>query len=430
MSGKRKKGSGKAAPRAYGRLTRHERDTVQRMLERGASCRQIARELGRSPSTVCSEVASHRFVTAPRERRGERVDASADLSAACPRLAAWPRCCNGCGRYRAIGCKRRPHVFYDARAAQLCADSVLVSSRRGIDADEPAAAARLEAIRGCLRRGLSPEQMAARNGGPVDLSPSTIYRWVAAGYDGMTNMELRRKVGYRPRRRAPAASATRHSPRRSYAAFLGLGEDACAAAWEMDTVEGAREDSACLLTLLHRPSRLQLALPLAAKDAESVAAALGGVRSVLGAGGTGRVFRAVLTDNGAEFSDEGAIAALIGEEPGETRLFYCDPRRSDQKGACERNHVEIRKLLPKGAGIRFDRLAPADLALAMSHVNSEPRGALGFATPARAFRAMLGDDAAALLEAYGIEDVPIDELDLTPGLIARARAERGDAPLS
>lgn len=430
MSGKRKKGAGKAAPRAYGRLTRHERDTVQRMLERGASCRQIARELGRSPSTVCSEVASHRFVTAPRERRGERVDASADLSAACPRLAAWPRCCNGCGRYRAIGCKRRPHVFYDARAAQLCADSVLVSSRRGIDADEPAAAARLEAIRGCLRRGLSPEQMAARNGGPVDLSPSTIYRWVAAGYGGMTNMELRRKVGYRPRRRAPAASATRHSPRRSYAAFLGLGEDACAAAWEMDTVEGAREDSACLLTLLHRPSRLQLALPLAAKDAESVAAALGGVRSVLGAGGTGRVFRAVLTDNGAEFSDEGAIAALIGEEPGETRLFYCDPRRSDQKGACERNHVEIRKLLPKGRGLRFDRLVPADLALAMSHVNSEPRGALGFATPARAFRAMLGDDAAALLEAYGIEDVPIDELDLTPGLIARARAERGDAPLS
>ena len=182
MSGKMKRGSARAVPRAYGRLTRHERDTVQRMLERRASCREIARELGRSPSTVSAEVASHRFVTAPKARRGERVDASADLSAACPRLAAWPRCCNGCGRYRTIGCKRRPHVFYEARAAQLCADSVLVSSRRGIDADEPAAAARLEAIRDCLRRGLSPEQMAARNGGPVDLSPSTIYRWVSAGY--------------------------------------------------------------------------------------------------------------------------------------------------------------------------------------------------------------------------------------------------------
>ena len=86
-----------------------------------------------------------------------------------------------------------------------------------------------------------------------NLSPSTIYRWVSAGYDGMTNMELRRKVGYRPSKRDAGRAATRHSARRSHAAFLALGEDACAAAWEMDTVEGAREDSACLLTLLHRP---------------------------------------------------------------------------------------------------------------------------------------------------------------------------------
>ena len=90
MSGKKKRSSARAVPRAYGRLTRHERDTVQRMLERRASCREIARELGRSPSTVSAEVASHRFVTAPKARRGERVDASADLSAACPRLALCP----------------------------------------------------------------------------------------------------------------------------------------------------------------------------------------------------------------------------------------------------------------------------------------------------------------------------------------------------
>ena len=63
-------------------------------------------------------------------------------------------------------------------------------------------------------------------------------------------------------------------------------------------------------------------------------------------------------------------------------------------------------------------------------MNSEPRGALVFAPPARAFRAMLGEDAAALLDAYGVEDVPIGELDLTPGLIERARTERGDAPLA
>ena len=415
----------KPSGRSYGRLTRHERNTVERMLDRNRSAREIAAELGRSPSTVTREVAAHRYVTAPRSRYGE--PAPADLSGACPRLSAWPRCCNGCSHRRGYGCSRRPRVFYSARRAQEAADAELSASRSGIDETEEGAAAKLAAIRDGLARGLSPQQIAATTPG---LSASTVYRWVDAGYDGMTNMELRRKVGYRPRSRRAPKRATSHSARRSHASFLALGEDACAAAWEMDTVEGAREDSACLLTLLHRPSRLQLALPLAEKTAGRVAAALGGIREVLGAGGMGRVFRAVLTDNGTEFSDEAAIAALLGEGPGETRLFYCDPGRSDQKGACERNHVEIRKLLPKGSGLRFDRLAPADLALAMSHVNSEPRGALGFSTPARAFRAMLGEDAAALLDAYGVGDVALGDLDLTPGLIERARAERGDAPLA
>lgn len=48
----------------------------------------------------------------------------------------------------------------------------------------------------------------------------------------------------------------------------------------------------------------------------------------------------------------------------------------------------------------------------------------------RASRAMLGGDAEALLDAYGLEDVPIGRLDLTPSLIERARTERRDAPLA
>ena len=272
-----------------------------------------------------------------------------------------------------------------------------------------------------------PQQIAATTPG---LSASTVYRWVDAGYDGMANMELRRKVGYRPRSHRAPRRATHHSARRSHAAFLALGEDACAAAWEMDTVEGARGDSARLLTLLHRPSRFQLALPLPDGACASVLAALSSLRGVLGEDGARRAFGAVLTDNGSEFADEGAIAALLGERDGETRLFYCDPRQSQQKGACEKNHVEIRKLLPKGAGARFDRLTAADCALLMSQVNSEPRGALGFLTPARVLRMALGEDASALMDAFGVEELAPGELDLTPGCIDRARAARGEGPLA
>ena len=429
MSGKKKSGSARAVPRAYGRLTRHERDTVQRMLERRASCREIARELGRSPSTVSAEVASHRFVTAPKARRGERVDASADLSAACPRLAAWPRCCNGCGRYRAIGCKRRPHVFYEARAAQLCADSVLVSSRRGIDADEPAAAARLEAIRDCLRRGAVARADGGaqrRPGGPVavdhlPLGLGGLRRHDQHGAQAQGRLqaeEARRGPGGDPAT-PPAGRMPRSSPSgRTRAPRPGR--------WTPSRGPG-RTPPAC--------SRCCTAPAGSSSRCRWRRRPPGASRTPWGASGpssaptgTRRVFRAVLTDNGAEFSDEAAIAALLGEGPGETRLFYCDPRRSDQKGACERNHVEIRKLLPKGAGIRFDRLVPADLALAMSHVNSEPRGALGFATPARAFRAMLGEDAAALLDAYGVGDVPIGGTRPDAGAHREGRAQRGAMP--
>ena len=198
----------------------------------------------------------------------------------------------------------------------------------------------------------------------------------------------------------------------------------------MDTVEGSRGDSARLLTLLHRPSRFQLALPLPDGTCASVLAALSSLRGVLGEDGARRAFGAVLTDNGSEFADEGAVAALLGERDGETRLFYCDPRQSQQKGACEKNHVEIRKLLPKGAGARFDRLTAADCALLMSQVNSEPRGALGFLTPARVLRMALGEDASALMDAFGIEELAPGELDLTPGSIERARAARGEGPLA
>lgn len=60
----------KPSGRSYGRLTRHERNTVERMLDRNRSAREIAAELGRSPSTVTREVAAHRYVTAPRSRYG------------------------------------------------------------------------------------------------------------------------------------------------------------------------------------------------------------------------------------------------------------------------------------------------------------------------------------------------------------------------
>ena len=429
MPKKRGKGGKGPSERSYARLTRHERQTIERMLDRGKGCREIAREIDRAPSTVANEVERHRFVTSPRARSGEPAPGAEELAGACPRLGSWPRCCNGCAKHRGYGCGRRPRVFYDARRAQRAADEELRESRRGIDESELSVASKLDAIREGMRRGLSPEQIAATRP-DLGLSASTIYRWVGAGYAEMTNMDLRRKVGYKPRRRSAPRRSTPRDPRRSHSAFEALPEDERAGAWEMDTVEGSAADSARLLTLYHRPTSFQLVVPIADGTCGAVLAGLGLVREALGAEGVRRVFRLVLTDNGGEFADEAAIAALLGEAGGETRLFYCEPRRADQKGGCEKNHVELRKLLPKGRGVRLDRLTREDAALVMSQVNSEPRGKLAWRTPSEMLVAAFGDDARALLGAFDVETLAPSELDLTPGRVERARAERGEAPLA
>lgn len=119
-----------------------------------------------------------------------------------------------------------------------------------------------------------------------------------------------------------------------------------------------------------------------------------------------------------------------GELPGETRLFCCDPRRADQRGGRERSRVEIRKPPPKGRGASLDRLARAGAALVMSQVDSEPRGGLARRSPAEMLLAALGGDARALMDAFGVELLEPAELDLTPGCVERARADRGEAPLA
>ena len=84
---------------------------------------------------------------------------------------------------------------------------------------------------------------------------------------------------------------------------------------------------------------------------------------------------------------------------------------------------------------KFSTAAPIgerriDINIVMSQVNSEPRGRLAWRSPAEMLAAALGEDARALMGAFGIEMLAPGELDLTPGCVERARAERGEAPLA
>lgn len=416
----------KNAPKPYRRLDKADRIAIERGLDKRKPCRQMARELGRSPSTIADEVARNRTVCRGPNKGGRAAKAPDD---SCPKLLEWPCCCNGC-RFRRYHCSRRWRCEYSAARAQALADAELRESRMGVDRGEAEFERAMGLIRSDVARGLSPQQIALTRAAEVGASASTIYRWIERGYAGMSSLELRRKCGYKPRSRAKPPRQTAHGAARSFAAFMELPEEERAAACEMDTVVGLRSDRRCLLTLYLRAFRYQLALPMPDKTAASTGSALDMLEKAAPKAFR-RLFPLLLTDNGAEFADcEGIERSSLDPAARRCSVFYCDARQSQQKGGCERNHVEVRKILPKGRGIGFDRLGGRDCAALMSQLNSEPRPSLGGMCAIDMLLAALGADGRELLDALGVEEVPYEELNMTLGAIEADRRRRGEEPLA
>jgi len=93
-------------------------------------------------------------------------------------------------------------------------------------------------------------------------------------------------------------------------------------------------------------------------------------------------FDCLLSDNGTEFH---SLPLLETSEIGEslTRILYCDPCSSFQKGGCERNHALIRYVIKKGES--FDFISQDQINELFSHINSQKRKSLAGQTPFHAF---------------------------------------------
>ena len=95
-----------------------------------------------------------------------------------------------------------------------------------------------------------------------------------------------------------------------------------------------------------------------------------------------------------------------------TRIYYCDPNRSDQKGSLEKNHEYIRYVLPKWTC--FEHLTEETTLLLLNHINSEKRDSLNGHSPYEVSRILLDN---RFHEALGLIEIPADEVTLIPALI-------------
>ena len=446
---------------AYKRLTLYDRKKIEEGLDAGLSFRTIADAIGKSPSTVSREVKENRSSkpsgrvkksrcreqnhcsvrglcdACPHQRavcvECKRVDCrdvctAYALQVSCLKVATSPWVCNSCTKRR-YGCNRPGRMLYLANAADTKAAEIRSESRRGFDMGQDKAVAASVLINEGLSRGLSPYEISVAYAGRLSVSESTMYRLVDAGIGGLANIQLERKVAFRPRRHIRPKSTTKHSKERSYEAFSALGDDRKKTTLEMDCVEGRARDRQCALTLFQRTTHFQILALLPEQTDGHVRAALSYLKSQCPERLWKRLALTVLTDNGGEFSDEDGIDLVFGGCKSNPHLYYCDPRRSDQKCFCEKNHSEIRQLIPKGK-TPFDELDAWDLAVVSSHANSNPRKVLFDLSPIQMFKAVFGKDGREFLDALGIEEIPLDRLVLKPKIIDMERKKRGLPPIN
>ncbi len=150
---------------------------------------------------------------------------------------------------------------------------------------------------------------------------------------------------------------------------------------------------------------------LSEQTQEEVSRVFDSLTEILGIELFQKLFEVILTDNGHEFQNRWALEC---DSYGEirTRIYYCDPYRSDQKGALEKNHEYIRYVLPKGESL--EGMTAEKTLLLLNHINSEKRDSLNGHSPYEVSRILLDN---RLHDALGLEEIPADEVMLVPALV-------------
>jgi IS30 family transposase len=429
----------------YSHLSEDERYNIQHGLDNGKSFKQIAREIGRDCTTVSKEVrmrrafkqvgafgspfndCAHRFGCLENSlcsgaacrnklcRRCTRVPCRKLCGQyekeTCPERDKAPYVCNGCGAKSKCTLEK---ALYSARGAHLEYSSVLSEARSGICADS-GEIARLDGILSPpILSGQSIHHVCAQLPGSVMWSEKTIYKYADLGLFKAKNIDMPRKVRMRPRKSRHESLKVDSGCRvgRTYADYQKfIADNPQANIVEMDTVHGV-VGGKCLLTLHILNAHFMLAFMLDSCSAANVNGAFVRLRRALGLKLYAIMFEAILTDNGSEFSDPKSIEFDDVEGEGVSRVFYCDPRRSDQKGAAENNHEMIRRVIPKGVPI--ERYSEQDIATMMNHINSYGRKSLNDRSPHQLLEFMYGAGATKKL---GAELVPADKIVLRPSLI-------------
>jgi IS30 family transposase len=434
-------------------LTTTQRIKIEKGLNERKSFAAIARVIDKHPSTVIKEVKKYRFFP-PREKHQKSLRCARYrecqmrflcdnkdcihpckncfdnqlrlpkcslicpdyLEPVCAQTTKAPYVCNGC--LKARRCDKQ-HAFYSAQQADQSSHELLISCRSGINQEPVDIALMDDLISPLLQQGQSMAHIYAFHGHEIPCSRRTLYNYIDKGVFTARNIDLRRRVRYKckPRKTGTRISLAAKEFRigRTYEDFQKYTKEyPQTSIVEMDTVEGGRENSKqVFLTLLFRNCSLMLIFVLEEKTQDHVIEVFDLLTEKLGIETFQHLFPVILTDNGTEFQFP---TRLECDKSGEirTKVYYCNPNCSWQKGMLEKNHEYIRYVIPKGTSL--DLYTQGDAIKLMNHINSEARDSLNGCTPFRLSQLLLNNKLHKLLK---LREIPADEVSLKPSLLKK-----------
>ena len=122
------------------------------------------------------------------------------------------------------------------------------------------------------------------------------------------------------------------------------------------------------------------------------------------------------TDRGSEFVLADSVE-IRKDGTRRTRLFYCDPMASWQKGSLENVHLLIREICPKQVDLYALGLDSQEKAnLISSHINSYNKKKLNNKTSFSVIR-YFNSEMVNRLISYGVTEISHDQVTLKPHLL-------------
>ena len=408
------------------RLSLHQRNIIEDMLNQRKRKYEIANELGKTQSTIAREINKHKII------KPHNIYSSPNLFN-CKFFINCKVCTDKCRIFQPISCKERDRnigvcnnctkikscnldkYFYFAEDAHKKYKYTLTDSRQGVNLNTSELIELAHLICPLIKKGQSIYTIL-NNHPEIKFCEKTIYNYIEMDLFkdwGVTNLTLKRKVKRKiSKKYLRKRKEAKNYEGRSYTDYLEYKiQNPNIVTTEMDTVYN-NQNGPYIQTFIFENTSFMIGILHSQKTSDSMSKALNVIQDKLSDKEYKDLFSTLLTDRGSEFEKSQQFEVNI--ETGEIRgkIFYCDPMQSSQKPHVENNHNFIREILPNGQD--WSHLTQEKLDLMFSHINSIPRENLGGKTPYEIFSFIYGEKLA---NKFNIQKIAKDEVTTTPRLL-------------